>query len=154
VHIKDGDNVKVQNGRGISTDRFGNAIVPSLTAYRHNVITVNTQDREDIDIDAATLDLVPTKGAALRATFDARVGRRALVTLLYAGKPVPFGAVVALESASAIVGDEGEVYLTGLSGKTTFSVQWGEESDRQCHGELDLPSQGSAGIVKATVNCH
>jgi outer membrane usher protein len=62
--------------------------------------------------------------------------------------------VVALESTSAIVGDDGEVYLTGLSGKTTFSVQWGEESDRQCHGELDLPSQGSAGIVKATVNCH
>ncbi|HFK5793877.1 TPA: fimbria/pilus outer membrane usher protein [Enterobacter asburiae] len=154
VHIKDGDNVKVQNGRGISTDRFGNAIVPSLTAYRNNVITVNTQDREDIDIDAATLDLVPTKGAALRATFDARVGRRALVTLLYAGKPVPFGAVVALESTSAIVGDDGEVYLTGLSGKTTFSVQWGEERDRQCQGVLDLPSQGSAGIVKATVNCH
>lgn len=43
VHIKDGDNVKVQNGRGIYTDRFGNAIVPSLTAYRKNGITVNTR---------------------------------------------------------------------------------------------------------------
>ena len=154
LHIKDGENVKVQNGRGIYTDAFGNAIVPSLTAYRHNVITVNTQDREDIDIDAATLDLVPTKGAALSATFDARVGRRALVTLRYAGKPVPFGAVVALESTSSIVGDDGEVYLTGLSDKTTFSVQWGDERDRQCQGTLDISSQSPSGIVKATVNCH
>ncbi len=154
VHIKDGDNVKVQNGRGITTDRFGNAIVPSLTAYRHNIITVNTQDREDIDIDAATLDLVPTKGAAVPATFDARVGRRALVTLRYAGKPVPFGAVVALDNTSAIVGDDGEVYLTGLSGKTTFSVQWGEERDRQCQGTLDISTQSPTGIVKATVNCY
>ncbi|MBT1729462.1 fimbria/pilus outer membrane usher protein [Enterobacter quasimori] len=154
VHIKEGENVKVQNGRGIYTDAFGNAIVPSLTAYRHNVITVNTQDREDIDIDAATLDLVPTKGAAVSATFDARVGRRALVTLLYAGKPVPFGAVVALENTTAIVGDDGEVYLTGLNGKTTITVQWGEDRDRQCQGTLDIPAQSQAGIVKATVNCH
>ena len=76
------------------------------------------------------------------------------MTLLYAGKPVPFGAVVALDNTTAIVGDDGEVYLTGLSGKTTFSVQWGEERDRQCQGTLDIPSESPAGIVKATLNCH
>ncbi|MEE9954694.1 fimbrial biogenesis outer membrane usher protein [Enterobacter quasihormaechei] len=154
VHIEGGDNVKVQNGRGISTDRFGNAIVPSLTAYRHNVITVNTQDRDDIDIEAATQDLVPTKGAALAATFDARVGRRALVTLLHRGKAVPFGAVLALQNATAIVGDEGEVYLTGLRGSTAFNVQWGEEGDTQCRGTLDVPADGATGIFKTTVNCQ
>ncbi|MEG5694813.1 fimbria/pilus outer membrane usher protein [Enterobacter quasihormaechei] len=154
VHIEGGDNVKVQNGRGISTDRFGNAVVPSLTAYRHNVITVNTQDRDDIDIEAATQDLVPTKGAALAATFDARVGRRALVTLLHRGKAVPFGAVLALQNATAIVGDEGEVFLTGLRGSTAFNVQWGEEGDAQCRGTLDVPADGATGIFKTTVNCQ
>ncbi|MCP5592218.1 fimbria/pilus outer membrane usher protein, partial [Klebsiella pneumoniae] len=84
-------------------DRFGNAIVPSLTAYRKNGITVNTQDREDIEIAAATQDVVPTKGAAISANFDARVGKRALITLLFHGKPVPFGAIVTQESATAIV---------------------------------------------------
>ena len=83
VHIKDGDNVKVQNGRGITTDRFGNAIVPSLTAYRHNIITVNTQDREDIDIDAATLDLRADErggsaGHVRRARGTTRAGDLAL----------------------------------------------------------------------------
>lgn len=153
VHIKDGDNVKVQNGRGIYTDRFGNAIVPSLTAYRHNILTVNTQDREDIDIDAATQDLVPTKGAAVSATFDARVGQRALVTLLRQGKVVPFGAVIALDNTTAIVGDEGEVYLSGLRGKTAFSVQWGETPEQQCLGMIDVPVDSPSGIVKTTVNC-
>lgn len=153
VHIKDGDNVKVQNGRGIYTDRFGNAIVPSLTAYRHNILTVNTQDREDIDIDAATQDLVPTKGAAVSATFDARVGQRALVTLLRQGKVVPFGAVIALDNTTAIVGDEGEVYLSGLRGKTAFSVQWGETPEQQCQGMIDVPVDSPSGIVKTTVNC-
>ena len=154
VHINKGENVKVQNGRGIYTDAFGNAIVPSLTAYRHNTITVNTQDRLDIDIDAATQDLVPTKGAAIKVSFDARVGRRALVTLLFAGKPVPFGAVVALDATTAIVGDGGEAYLTGLHDKTTFSVQWGEEAEQHCQGEIDMPDDGVTDMVKATVTCR
>ncbi|WP_432225661.1 fimbria/pilus outer membrane usher protein [Enterobacter wuhouensis] len=154
VHIKEGDNVKVQNGRGIYTDRFGNAIVPSLTAYRKNGITVNTQDREDIEIAAATQDFVPTKGAAVSANFDARVGQRALITLLYHGKPVPFGAIVTQESATAIVGDDGEVWLTGLHDALSLSVQWGEGSDQQCAWTGNLPASRPASILKMTVNCQ
>lgn len=61
VHITDGDNVKIQNS-GVYTDYWGNAIVPTLTNYRRNTITVNTQGRDDIDIQDASLDVVPTKG--------------------------------------------------------------------------------------------
>ncbi|ELH8610688.1 fimbrial biogenesis outer membrane usher protein [Enterobacter asburiae] len=154
VHIKDGDNVKVQNGRGISTDRFGNAIVPSLTAYRHNVITVNTQDREDIEIAAATQDIVPTKGAAVSANFDAQVGQRALFTLLFHGKSVPFGAIVSLENATTIVGDDGEVWLTGLQEAVFLKVQWGDGRDQQCSWTGNLPARHSVSILKMTVNCQ
>jgi outer membrane usher protein len=154
VHIDDGDNVKVQNGRGIYTDAFGNAIVPTLTAYRHNTITVNTGEREDIDIEAATQDVVPTKGAAVSANFNARVGRRGLIVLRYRGKPVPFGAIVSLDDASAIVGDEGEVWLTGLKGHVSFNVQWGEASDQRCAGKLDVPDEKNSDILQTTVNCQ
>lgn len=154
VHIQDGENVKVQNGRGIYTDYFGNAIVPTLTAYRHNTISVNTQDRDDIDIEAAAQDLVPTKGAAVSANFDARVGQRALITLLYLGKPVPFGAIVALDNTTAIVGDDGEVWLTGLRDSVAFSVQWGENQEQQCSGVVAVPSGRSTNIVKMTIQCR
>ena len=154
VHIKDGDNVNVQNGRGIYTDRFGNAIVPSLTAYRKNGITVNTQDRDDIEIDAATQDVVPTKGAAVSANFDARVGKRALITLLFHGRPVPFGAIVTQESATALVGDEGEVWLTGLHEAVSLNVQWGDGRDQRCAWAGDIPPGRSATLLKMTVNCQ
>lgn len=154
VHIPHGSDVKVQNGRGIYTDYFGNAIVPTLTAYRHNSVTVNTQERTDIDIEAATQDVVPTKGAVVSANFDARVGKRALVTLMYHSQPVPFGAVVVMENTTAIVGDEGEVYLTGLNGSVPFSVQWGEGQDRQCSGRLDAPAQETSVLFKTTVTCQ
>ncbi|MBV8042858.1 fimbria/pilus outer membrane usher protein [Pluralibacter sp.] len=154
VHIADGDNVKVQNGRGIYTDRYGNAIVPMLTTYRHNAITVNTQDREDIDIDAATQDLIPTKGAAVSASFDARVGRRALVSLRFHGKVIPFGAVVALDGTTAIVGDDGEVYLSGLRGTAPFHVQWGEGNANQCAGTVTVPDDRETGIFRTTAICR
>lgn len=154
VHIKGGDNVKVQNGRGIYTDAFGNAIVPTLTAYRHNTVTVNTQDRDDIEIETATQDLVPTKGAAVTANFDARVGMRALITLLYQGKAVPFGTIVSLDNTTAIVGDDGEVWLTGLRDVVSFTAQWGEESNERCSGTIKVPSSSTSGILKTTVNCH
>ena len=154
VHIPDGSDVSIQNGRGIKTDSFGNAIVPTLTAYRHNVISVNTQGRDDLDIEAASVDVVPTKGAAVPVNFDARVGRRGLITLIYLGKPVPFGAIVTLDSATAIVGDDGEVWLTGLQKSAAISVQWGEETGQQCKGTFTVPTESTANILKSTVNCR
>jgi outer membrane usher protein len=154
VHIPDGSDVSIQNGRGIKTDSFGNAIVPTLTAYRHNVISVNTQGRDDLDIEAASVDVVPTKGAAVPVNFDARVGRRGLITLIYLGKPVPFGAIVTLDSATAIVGDDGEVWLTGLQKSVAISVQWGEEAGQQCKGTFTVPTESPANILKSTVNCR
>lgn len=154
VHIPDGSDVSIQNGRGIKTDNFGNAIVPTLTAYRHNVISVNTQGRDDLDIEAASVDVVPTKGAAVPVNFDARVGRRGLITLIYLGKPVPFGAIVTLDSATAIVGDDGEVWLTGLQKSVAISVQWGEEAGQQCKGTFTVPTESTANILKSTVNCR
>jgi outer membrane usher protein len=154
VHIPDGSDVSIQNGRGIKTDNFGNAIVPTLTAYRHNVISVNTQGRDDLDIEAASVDVVPTKGSAVPVNFDARVGRRGLITLIYLGKPVPFGAIVTLDSATAIVGDDGEVWLTGLQKSVAISVQWGEEAGQQCKGTFTVPTESPANILKSTVNCR
>ena len=154
VHIPDGSDVSVQNGRGIKTDYFGNAIVPTLTAYRHNVISVNTQDREDIDIEAASQDVVPTKGAAVSVNFEARVGKRGLIALLYHGKPVPFGAIVTLGNATAIVGDDGEVWLTGLQNDVALAVKWGEEAGEQCKGTFTVPAESAANIIKSTVHCR
>ncbi|MCV4639038.1 fimbria/pilus outer membrane usher protein, partial [Escherichia coli] len=57
VHINEGANVKVQNAQGVYTDYWGNAIVPNMTNYRHNAITVNTQGHDSLDISDATQDV-------------------------------------------------------------------------------------------------
>nr|WP_241679986.1 FimD/PapC C-terminal domain-containing protein [Serratia oryzae] len=67
------------------------------------------------------------------------------MTLLQAGgKPVPFGAQAALQGAaevnSSIVGDGGQVYLTGMPESGVLQVQWGAQPDQQCRVNYRLPA--------------
>lgn len=154
VHIDDGANVKVENGQGIYTDYWGNALVPNLTNYRRNSIMVNSEARDDLEIDAPGTEVVPTKGAVVMANFSARQGQRALLTLRYGDGVVPFGAILSAKEASAIVGDGGEVYITGLQGNQPFTVQWGNGAAQRCEGNINLPDEALPAIYQTTIQCH
>lgn len=109
---------------------------------------------DDVDIDDAVTHVVPTRGAVVRATFKARPGTRALMTLLYRGKPVPFGAMVTRDDggSNTIVGEEGETYLSGLNPTGTLNIQWGEGANRQCTARYQLP-ESKAPLVRLKMEC-
>jgi outer membrane usher protein len=92
------------------------------------------------DIDDAVVNVVPTKGALVRAKFNARVGVRALMVLMHNGKPVPFGAMVSIpgNDNSGIVGDDGQAYLSGLPLTGTVKALWGQEAHQQCVAKYSL----------------
>ncbi|EBP3213522.1 fimbrial biogenesis outer membrane usher protein [Salmonella enterica subsp. indica] len=154
VHIDDGAKVKVENGQGIYTDYWGNALVPNLTNYRRNTIMVNSEARDDLEIDAPGIEVVPTKGAVVMANYLARQGQRVLLTLRYGDGVVPFGAILSMKEASAIVGDSGEVYVTGLQGSQPFIVQWGNSAAQRCEGSINLPDEALPAIYQTTIQCH
>lgn len=154
VHITDGDNVKVESAQGIYTDAWGNAIVPTLTPYRRNTVTVNTHGRDDIDIQDAAVDTIPTRGAVVAADFSARAGKRALLTLTHHHGVVPFGAVLSMEGMTAIVGEGGEVYVTGLKGTQTFTVQWGDTPEARCAGRVSVPQKMDTALLMTSVSCQ
>lgn len=153
VHITDGDNVKVESAQGIYTDAWGNAIVPTLTPYRRNTVTVNTHGRDDIDIQDAAVDTIPTRGAVVAADFSARAGKRALLTLTHHRGVVPFGAVLSMEGMTAIVGEGGEVYVTGLKGTQAFTVQWGDTPEARCAGRVSVPQKMDTALLMTSVSC-
>ena len=154
VHITDGDNVKVESAQGIYTDAWGNAIVPTLTPYRRNTVTVNTHGRDDIDIQDAAVDTIPTRGAVVAADFSARAGKRALLTLTHHRGVVPFGAVLSMEGMTAIVGEGGEVYVTGLKGTQAFTVQWGDTPEARCAGRVSVPQKMDTTLLMTSVSCQ
>jgi outer membrane usher protein len=122
--------VRVRNNPGVRTDWRGYAVVPYASAYQENRIAIDTGSLgPDVDVAESVVNVVPTRGAVVRATFNARTGYRALITLLYQNSPVPFGAMVKLNESDtmSIVGSDGEVYMSGLNDGDTITVRWGRK---------------------------
>jgi outer membrane usher protein len=74
------------------------------------------------------------------------------------GQPVPFGATVTRpadeNSAGFIVGDQGQVYLTGLENSGTLLARWGQQSNEQCRINYVLQgSEGDSGVVLSNERC-
>lgn len=154
------DGVGVSNQTGVKTDWRGYAIVPYVSPYRKNSIGLNTETLpDDVDLAQTNQTVVPTRGAVVRANYTASVGQRVLMTLLRQGNvPAPFGATVTdLAAASAqgfIVGEAGQVYLTGLNDSGTLQVQWGKGAGEQCRVNYRLPkAPPQSGVMTVNGQC-
>ncbi|HDL7733766.1 TPA: fimbrial biogenesis outer membrane usher protein [Yersinia enterocolitica] len=139
--------VGVSSGRGVKTDWRGYAVVPYASAYRQNNVALDTQSMGDnIDMDITSQNVVPTRGAVVLANFQPRLGSRVLINLSYQDKPVPFGAMASLQddgadsANSSIVGDGGQVYLSGVPDNGNLLVQWGNQEKQQCQVKFTLPA--------------
>lgn len=149
--------VKVEGTPGLYTDWRGYAVVPYATTYRRNRMALDTTSLPDnVDLDDTVVSVVPTRGALVRASFDTHIGARALFTLQHHGKGIPFGAMVTSETgSSSIVGDDGQVYLSGLPLSGKLAVRWGDGDSRQCVTTYTLPDDAaSKAINKLTRVCQ
>ncbi|MNE11905.1 Outer membrane usher protein FimD precursor [compost metagenome] len=150
--------VGVSNQTGVKTDWRGYAIVPYTSPYRKNQVQLNTATLPDnVDLTLTSQNVVPTRGAVVRANFEANVGQRVLMTLLRTGgAPVPFGATVSDPAQKTtqgfIVGDAGQVYLTGLADSGSLTVKWGAGADQQCHVSCSLVKKTTENAGVQTLN--
>lgn len=120
--------VSVMNG-GIHTDSRGYAVVPYLSPYQSNTVSLNPATLpENVDLPQSSTQVYPTKGAVVNAAFKPKTGYQALLTLTLAGRALPFGTVVTLtgEQNSGIVGDAGQVWMSGLPAQGVLSAHWGQ----------------------------
>lgn len=156
------DGVSV-NGNSAVIDSRGYAVVPYLTNYTRNSIGLDpTTLPEDVDLPQTNINVYPTKGAVVKASFATRVGYKVLMTLKHQQGVVPFGAVASLadtklgEDISGIVGDYGQVYLAGLPELGKLLVKWGSDASQQCAAQFNLSKlvmSPDMGIRQMTVNC-
>lgn len=142
------ENVQVSNRANISTDSRGYAIVPYLNPYIKNEISLNIDSLPDnIELKTNTVNVVPTKGAAILANYQTHVGYRLLFTVTHNGKPVPFGAMAQFaqnddqNTSSGIVGDNGDVYLSGMPEHGRLQIKWGKSLQEQCVVDYQLTAE-------------
>ena len=162
VNANDASGVRFQNQRGIQTDWQGNAVIPSLTAYQKNRIRIDTTSLpEDVDTSETAVTVIPSRNAAVVASFDAHVGYRAMIKLTRPdGKTVPFGAIATALSpmVSGIVDDTGTLYLAGVPDTFQVKVKWGNAQNQLCTANISsLSTQqttASAGIRFISALCQ
>lgn len=132
VRAPGADNVAIQNGSNLHTDWRGYAVVPTLTPYRKNVITLDTESMtSDTDVDQSGATVIPGGGAVVEANYQTHIGNRVLFTLHDGQGRVPFGASAQLAddntASTGMVADGGKVYLSGIPEEGNLEVRWNDE---------------------------
>jgi outer membrane usher protein len=153
-------NVRVMNETGIETDWRGYAVVPYLTVYHRNIVSLDTTTLADnVDLALSSQAVIPTRGAVGRAEFKADIGQRVLLTLLMKdNEPVPFGATVTnmvnTTNSASFVGDGGEVYMSGLADTGKLNVKWGNQVSQSCQVNYSLKiKEQNTGIAMINGQC-
>ncbi|MWN56029.1 fimbria/pilus outer membrane usher protein, partial [Escherichia coli] len=139
---------------GVRTDFRGYTLTGWMSPYQENVVTLDPRTfPESAEVPQTDTRVVPTKGAVVSAKFTTYVGSRALLTLTQSdGTPLPFGTVVTVEEehgvisgSVGVVGEHGEVYMSGLAERGRLKAQWSKRS--QCYADYRLPDKkGPTGI--------
>lgn len=133
--------VGVQNAIGVKTNERGYALAPYLRPYRTNHLSLQTdQLGPEVEIDNGTAQVVPRRGAVVKATFPARTVTRLVITGRTAnGQTLPFGAQVRDGEGTVIgvVGQAGQVLLSTKAEPQVLDVSWGEQVEPQCQLHID-----------------
>jgi outer membrane usher protein len=148
---------------GATTDWRGYALLSGLTPYDRNQVNVDmTNLPGDVELDTSSKNVVPTRGALVSVPFKSRQGFRMLLKLKHGDAPALFGAEVTLKQkdpnalpTTGIVGDAGQVYLSGMPAKGAVTVKWGDGKDEQCTANYVLPANADmTRLATATAVCR
>ncbi|KQN67423.1 fimbrial protein [Pseudomonas sp. Leaf58] len=136
---------KISSYSGVETGRNGYAIIPSAQPYRVNWISLDTRELGgDIEIDNATQQMVPRRGAVVVARYTGKSGRRVQFELIdEQGSSIPFGASLEDERGKqlAISDPTGKALVLLQEDQGNLTIKWGE---RQCSAPYNLPERNKA----------
>lgn len=153
------ENIRLMNSNAAPTDIRGFSIIPQLSNYNKNTVYI---DPETLPANADIADpvqmVIPSKGALVAVRFDVQEGHRVIYVLKTVTGSVPFGAFVQVKrpdgnTVGGIVGDDGEVYLSGLPDSGLLQVKWGSNPAQQCESEIAVPPENQW-LVTMTLLCQ
>ncbi|VTM87959.1 Outer membrane usher protein fimD precursor [Raoultella ornithinolytica] len=152
-------NVAIQNGSNIHTDGRGYAVVPTLTVYRKNTLTLDTESMtNDTDVDLQGQTVIPGGGAIVLANYRTHIGNRVLFTLHDRNGAIPFGASVHLHPRRGRHrGGSGKAWWpiaarctsVGYRKEGTLDADWVDNNiSRKCSLHFHLSDRQQQNVVK------
>lgn len=156
------DGLSVENATGVATDWRGYTVKTQLSPYDENRVAIDSNyfSKANVELDNTVINLVPTRGAVVKAEFVTHIGYRILFNVRLAnGQPAAFGSMAAAElesgSVTGIVGDNGELYLAGMLEEGVFSLNWGESAKQSCKATYHLSDKPrDANLIQLDAICR
>lgn len=151
VEAKGAEGARLFNGQGTRINHQGYALIPAITPYRYNNISLEPKGISDrVEIETNDQRIVPYAGAAVKVMFKTRMGYPLLIQAkLDADEFVPLGADVidSQNNVIGMVGQSGQMYVRTPAKQGVLTVKWGEESDQKCDVHYQLNDE----LLKQTI---
>ncbi|MFV1845327.1 fimbria/pilus outer membrane usher protein [Stenotrophomonas maltophilia] len=142
LHVPGVANAAVGHQRGIRTNKNGFAVVPYLSPYRLNEVSVDPKGLPmDVELKAGSVSTAPTAGAVVKLVIPTATGRSALIEAMDAsGLPLPFGLDVHDEAGEVVgvVGQGSRLWVRGVNESGRLYVNTGDEAGQRCAIDYDL----------------
>lgn len=161
VHAPGATDAQVTNALGLRLDKRGYALVPYVSPYRLNAVTLDPADMaRDVELESSSQSVAPYSGAVSLLRFQTRSGRALLISVRgAAGASLPLGASVKDEQGQLVglVGQGGRLYVRSERDSGRLQVEWGTQDSQRCVLDYQVPaasSQEQLGITSVETVCR
>jgi len=160
VKAKGAKGAEIKNGQGAKIDSFGYAIMPSLSPYRYNTVSLDPKGvNANVDIQGGSQQVVPYSGAISYINFETLSGKQVLInSTLNETKILPMGAEVTDKDGKnlGMVGQAGQIYARISERSGVLFVSWGENTSEKCQINYQLPAQTEIEneIIQLSLTCN
>lgn len=156
VEADNAQGAEILNNPGAHLNRFGKGVVPYVSPYEMNTISLSPKNTSlDVVLQQTQKQLVPRGHTASVVRFNTETKRTMLLTVNTAdNQAVPMGAEVfdAEENSLGYVASSGRLFLEAKLDAATLSARWGKN---QCSFHYDIAQMESAKFYRVqTVTCQ
>lgn len=146
------------NSQGIKINSNGYALIPTLTPYRHNHISINPEGMPiNTELLVGTIKIAPYAGATVKMNFKTRKGYAMLIqSALSNGDSIPIGSDVFNSAGESIgmTGQNGQIYIRTAEKADRITVKWGNNNNDKCIINYGITShQLHSALIRAKEVC-
>lgn len=145
VHADKAKGASVNNTVGLKVDSRGYAVIPYVTPYRINEITLDPKGVSDkVELLTNSVQLAPYSGAISKVEFKTKAGFPLLIKAhTSTGEGLPFASNVYNSQGDVIgvVSQGSQLFIRTDKVQDNVIVKWGDNETQQCQVSYDLTTK-------------
>lgn len=136
IHAEGAQGAVINNASGSRLDYWGNGIVPYVTPYEKNRISIDPYNLDlDVELSATEQEIIPRANSSTLVTFNTKTGKGLLFDIRMQDGNIPPMASEVFDKHGQLAGyvaQAGRLFTRGLPEKGHLDVIWGGSDKDRC----------------------